>query len=73
MAAEESAQRRVEEKRRERSEAAAWLEGRVEVGRMDLLREGRLGGIEREARMVWASKERVVTAPGVAVRREVYG
>ena len=73
MGGEESWQRRVENKTRERQEGFEWLVQRVKQGRLDLLRQSRLTGIEKEARLLWSNSRQVATKSGRYVQREIYG
>ena len=73
MGGEESWQRRVENKTRERQDGFEWLIQRVKQGRLDLLRQSRLTGIEKEARLLWSNSRQVATKSGRCVQREIYG
>ena len=72
MGLEEARQKKVESKWKQRADTFDWLVRRVKEGRLELLRQSRLTGIEKEARLLWADPKRMSTRPGVQIRKEVY-
>ena len=58
-------------KKAERAETFSWLVERVREGRVELLKRGRLTGIEKEARGLWFRQ--IKTVPGVHVEAIRFG